>query len=686
MEDVRAICPDFAGGIVISYAGFVDVGYGLSMQSDGKILMAGSSDGRVALLRYNALGFLDTTFSENGIVTTGIGDNADGYSVISQPDGKILVSGSSDGDFALVRYNSDGTLDASFSDDGLLATDLGNKDFGWSVALQPDGKILVGGYSFNNGWGTYRNDFALVRYNVDGSLDTGFDNDGMVKTFTGMYAQAYSINMQSDGKILVAGGTNGDFCLVRYNVDGSLDADFSGDGIVTTDAGGFEEGYCMVLQADGKILVAGESNDDFALVRYHTDGSLDTDFSTDGMLVTDFGEDDDPRCMALQTDGKILVVGSSIGDDDSDIVLARYNSDGTLDTGFGDHGKIITDLGGYDSANGVVVQPDGRVIVAGSTIRNGNSDFALVCYTADGSLDMDFGNHAMDKTLPMVSAFRPADGASFLSIDRDIEVLFSEDIQRGIGTITIRSGSVDGLVVESYDAATSPNLSFAGPVLTITPSSDWSYETHYFVTFDSGTVKDLAGNSYAGSTNYDFTTGLGSTIYSMIRNGVSIEPAVYRGPAIAAEGKAIEFQYIGNDAGEVLVGTEFNDFINTTDGMDVIDAGVGNDVIDGGTGSNFLTGGAGTDIFFSDGRGGVTTWSTITDWQSGEQLSVWGWHPGTSKIIAWVQAGAPGYEGLTMHADLNGDNVIDTSVTFSGIVSQSQLPTPLQFDGVLWFV
>jgi Ca2+-binding RTX toxin-like protein len=135
----------------------------------------------------------------------------------------------------------------------------------------------------------------------------------------------------------------------------------------------------------------------------------------------------------------------------------------------------------------------------------------------------------------------------------------------------------------------------------------------------------------------------------------------------------------------VVIGTQYNDFINVAGGVDAVNAGAGNDVIDGGIESNFLTGGAGTDIFFSDGRGGVTTWSTITDWQAGEQLSVWGWTSGTSKIIAWVQDGAEGYKGLTMHADLNGDGTIDTSVTFTGIVSQSQLPTPLEFDGVLWF-
>ena len=171
----------------------------------------------------------------------------------------------------------------------------------------------------------------------------------------------------------------------------------------------------------------------------------------------------------------------------------------------------------------------------------------------------------------------------------------------------------------------------------------------------------------------------------MAHNGGSVMPERYTGPAKGAGGAPLHFQFIGDSINEVMIGTPYNDFINVAGGVDAVDGGAGNDVLDGGTESNFLTGGAGTDIFFSDGRGGITTWSTITDWQAGEQLSVWGWTPGTSRIIAWVQDGAEGYKGLTMHADLNGDGTIDTSVTFTGIVSQAQLPAPLELDGLLWF-
>jgi Ca2+-binding RTX toxin-like protein len=147
----------------------------------------------------------------------------------------------------------------------------------------------------------------------------------------------------------------------------------------------------------------------------------------------------------------------------------------------------------------------------------------------------------------------------------------------------------------------------------------------------------------------------------------------------------LDLQFIGSEQSEAILGTAFSDFINSGGGNDAIDGGMGDDVIDGGTGSNFLTGGAGQDTFFLDGRGGTTTWSTITDWQPGEQLSLWGWLPGISTASWVVSDGTPGWTGATLHADLNGDGVVETSVTWTGR-SQADLPAPKEFDGVLWFV
>ena len=156
--------------------------------------------------------------------------------------------------------------------------------------------------------------------------------------------------------------------------------------------------------------------------------------------------------------------------------------------------------------------------------------------------------------------------------------------------------------------------------------------------------------------------------------------AAYSGPV-----SYLQRQLIGTGDTEVLGGTTANDFFNLLGGDDAANAAGGEDVLDGGTGSSFLTGGAGNDVFFLDGRGGTVTWSTITDWAPGEQLSVWGWQPGISRASWLDRAGAGGFEGVTMHGDLNGDGTIDTSVTWSGL-SQSVLPTPLQQSGLLWFI
>lgn len=154
----------------------------------------------------------------------------------------------------------------------------------------------------------------------------------------------------------------------------------------------------------------------------------------------------------------------------------------------------------------------------------------------------------------------------------------------------------------------------------------------------------------------------------------------YTGPV-----EHLDLQFMGTDASEAIGGTAFSDFINGGAGNDALNGGLGDDVLDGGLGSNFLVGGPGHDIFFLDGRGGGPTWSTITDWEQGEQLSLWGWLPGISNSIWVADDGAVGWTGVTLHCDLNGDGTIETSVTWTGR-SQADLPTPHQFDGLLWFV
>ncbi|MEH2043413.1 DUF4347 domain-containing protein, partial [Nostoc sp.] len=367
-------------GKVTTDLGFIaiDIGRSVALQTNGKIIVAGDSNGDFALVRYNTDGSLDTSFSSDGKVTTDLGllSIDIGYSLAIQADGKIIVAGTNGTDFALARYNSDGSLDTSFSSDGKVTTGFGlTIDIAHSTTVQADGKIIVAG--------TDGTDFALARYNSDGSLDTSFSSDGKVTTDFALLAIdiVYSTAVQADGKIIVAGVSNGDFALARYNSNGSLDTSFSSDGKVTTDFGllAIDIVYSLVVQADGKILVAGESNGDFALARYNSDGSLDTSFSSDGKVTTDFGllPNEIAYSLAVQADGKILVAGVS----NNDFALVRYNSDGSIDTTFDNDGKVSTDLGllTLDIAYGLVQQPDGKIIVAGTD----GTDFAVVRYLVD---------------------------------------------------------------------------------------------------------------------------------------------------------------------------------------------------------------------------------------------------------------------------------------------------------------
>ena len=344
-------------------------------------------------------GDLDTSFGGDGIVTTDIGSDEDGQSVAIQSDGKIVVSGGSGGDFAVVRYNTDGSLDTSFGIGGIVTTDIdSNNDTSMAVAIQPDGKLVVAGSSSN---GSNKN-FAVVRYNTDGSLDTSFDDDGIVTTdFGDTDGSGWGLLFQSDGKILVTGeffnSLDQDFAVVRYNTDGSLDTSFGSGGIVTTDFGNTDEGgWSSAIQDDGKILVAGSStantDTDFAIARYNTDGSLDTSFGSGGIVITDLGSDVDV-CddVTIQDDGKIVAAGVFDYNNDGHFAVVRYNTDGSLDTSFGTGGLVTTDIGTGDWAYYVGIQADGKIIVTGDSHNGSNSDFAVVRYNADGSLDTSFG-------------------------------------------------------------------------------------------------------------------------------------------------------------------------------------------------------------------------------------------------------------------------------------------------------
>ena len=327
-------------------------------------------------------------FGHGGKVTTPLGI---GKAVALQSDGKIVVagSGSTSGgsdDFALVRYTSSGALDTGFGTGGKVTTPIGlGNDFGRAVALQSDGKIVVAGSTSSI---SGNSDFAVVRYTSSGALDTSFGTGGKVTTPIGSSTDfGNAVALQSDGKIVVAGYSyircNTDFALLRYTSSGALDTSFGTGGKVTTPISSNGFGNAVALQSDGKIVVAGSTSSnggifDFALVRYTSSGALDTSFGTGGKVTTPIGSGTDfGRAVALQSDGKIVVAGSSTSGGKDDFALVRYTSSGALDSGFGTGGKVTTPFG---SGNAVALQSDGKIVVAGSSNNGSLNDFAVARY------------------------------------------------------------------------------------------------------------------------------------------------------------------------------------------------------------------------------------------------------------------------------------------------------------------
>jgi uncharacterized delta-60 repeat protein len=389
---------DFNGTFYTNLGPLYNVGRSVAVQANGKIVIAGSgsnsSDYDFGLIRLNTDGSLDITFDSDGKLTTDFGtDNDDAYSAVIQPDNKILAGGTSrigsNDDFVLARYNTDGSLDATFDTDGKVITPIGSShDRCRAIVLQSNGKILAAGSSFNG----IDYDFALLRYNTDGSLDLTFDTDGMVTTPIGSGDdEAMSVTLQSDGKIVIAGisynGTNEDFAVVRYNSDGSLDNTFDTDGKLTTSFGaGDDIGQSVTLQYDGKIVVAGSAfisgtNDDFAIARYNLDGSLDNTFSTDGKVTTNFSGVfyDNGKSVVIQVDGKILVSGSHFNASNYDFAVARYNNNGSLDNTFDTDGKVTTSIGSTNAGTSIALQTDGKILVVGDYIGAGHQ-FAAARY------------------------------------------------------------------------------------------------------------------------------------------------------------------------------------------------------------------------------------------------------------------------------------------------------------------
>jgi uncharacterized delta-60 repeat protein len=346
---------------------------------------------------------------------TGLLPSDRGHAEVIQTDGKIVVAGyaynGNDYDFALTRYNTDGSLDTSFGGDGKVTTGFStdSNDYANGVALQDDGKIIAVGYTDPGA----NKEFALARYHGDGSPDASFGVAGKITLdFSGRDDVANAVAVQSGGNVIAAGysfnGADNDFALARFDSFGNLDAgSFGTNGKVVTDfAGANDAATTIAIQLGVHIVIAGNTQDgadastsDFAMVRYGIDGTVDAAFGVAGTVVTDFGDGGDvANALVVATSefdqfATIVLAGYAHSGTQTDFGVARYLQNGSLDSSFGTNGLATIEFAGKDDqAFALARTPDGSLVVAGFADTGANQDFAIARLAVSGQVDGNFGS------------------------------------------------------------------------------------------------------------------------------------------------------------------------------------------------------------------------------------------------------------------------------------------------------
>ncbi len=350
---------------------------------------------------------LDSTFGTNGQTVLATGNNSFFSKMARQADGKIVAVGNtfngSNFDWRIARFNTDGSLDSGFGSGGVIVRDFGDTDSLGDVVIQPDGKIVVGGYT-RTAPGDAQ--WTVARYNTDGSLDVGFGAFGLATSFSSNSSNLLGVALQADNKIVAVGYTRGpgllhdDIGVARYNSDGTPDSSFGSGGTVTTglNFGGTpnDRGNAVAIQSDGKIVVfgdydTGEHRDNVVLVRYNTDGSRDNSFNGNGIKTDNYSYHNGGRDLKLQSDGKIVVTGATCNTI-CDTYVARYNTDGSRDNSFGSGGVLITPFSTQsDGFNALTISPSGQILLTGFSQYNGVSDSIVSRLNPNGTFDPDFG-------------------------------------------------------------------------------------------------------------------------------------------------------------------------------------------------------------------------------------------------------------------------------------------------------
>jgi len=486
-----------AGGKVITE--FAPIG-GAALQPDGKTVVAGM--GMVA--RYKLDGSPDLTFGPAEGRRTSLFP-VFVRAVAIQPDGKIIVGGVGQGSLpfsvALFRLNPDGSTDTTFGSGGLVIVNFPEESSVFDIVVLPDGKILLSGELFID------NSFLLIRLNPNGSLDNSFGNGGTVRPKMGPTNQsigaARAIAIQPDLKIVAVGVAENSWAIARFHPNGQLDEDFSNDGKILLNFDiGAEEAADVVLQPDGKIVVAGWRSGPTAIVaRLNSDGSIDDTFGTGANgIVQPLEGTNRATSLVLDPSGKILVAGDVFQSFQNDFILMRLNMDGTKDTSFAGSGIVFTSLGDEDRAVELLRQPDGKVVVAGHNITIGSSVLVLARYLTvapdEPVLQIEAGsNHAIafDSVTFQRDPFSIASDFNLSQDRRTRIILFAANLTLGSGE---NSAAV---TVQAEDSAGVHNLpvEFVGEV----PGFDWFTQVVVKLPDDLAKGNALVSVSFHGKTS-----------------------------------------------------------------------------------------------------------------------------------------------------------------------------------------
>jgi uncharacterized delta-60 repeat protein len=627
----------------------------------------------VSINHFNAPKSFNNAIGADSLIAGGstVLSNFVGASLLVQNDGRIVVVGSvfhnGKSDIALVRYNADGSRDEGFSGINTQTRNDGTNYVGLTIEKIGDGSFLVGGYSDNSI--NHISGPCLFKFNSDGELDQSFSNGGPGDLKHNGYPS--KVVILEDGRILQCGsfsdieliyGTGQfmpmKFGLDRYKSDGSRDIDFGLDGRVVTGINmtyGQNQVDDMVLSPDGKIVVVGKSPTqsyltEFAVARYNSDGVLDTRFSGDGVQTIGFvGQSwEGATAVAIDRNNKTVVSGYVYKDDKYNFAVARLNSDGSLDSGFGQAGKVITSLGSSnDFSTGVCITPQNKIVVAGVTYvgkldsdgaLSGNYIFGMVRYKENGDLDVGFGsNGKIFANVPTGSA--GGEGSTVtVTMDSDGNILLSGTHKRvdNLTELVVIKYSSEGVLLQSSSFGSSGNDSLIG-----LESPDFIDGSVGNDTLDGGLAADtliggagndsliggfgddtleggigndavvagdgndlIIGGDGAGDDSYAGGAGTDTVKYTSALAGITINLAVAVNQAQSTIADTANIgtdqlsgieNIIAGDFADNLTGDAIANGIRGEGGNDTIDGGTGDDTLDGGTGDDTLVGGVGND-------------------------------------------------------------------------------------------